>query len=164
MDSMILCMAITLASSTGDVPMYESQVKMACKHAGDVVKHAESNGIEPSVLASLIFVESAWRPTVVSRAGACGLTQVIPRFVKETCSDLKRPKVAIRVGAKLLRYWLNHAEKKWPSKAKKAALACYNAGWACLNSRKARYYSSAVLKLERKLKKAATLIKNPVSE
>lgn len=164
MDSTILCLAIGLAASTGEAPMYKSQIKTACKYAGDVVKEAEKNEVDPITLASLIFVESAWRPNVVSSAGACGLTQVIPRFVKESCSDLKNPRVSIKVGARILKYWLNHAEGKWPKKAKRAGLACYNAGWACLNSRKARYYSNAVLNLERKLKNAAANVRKPVNQ
>ena len=57
---------------------------VACKHMPTVVQAAEKNGINPHILASLIYVESRWQPKAHSGANACGLTQIIPRFTKKS--------------------------------------------------------------------------------
>ena len=85
-----------------------------CKYADFVVEQAEKSDIEPTLLVALIAVESNWKPHVVSYAGACGLTQVLPQYTKKysgkgrnlTCDELKEPKTSIRVGSKILGYWI----------------------------------------------------------
>ena len=53
---------------------------IACQHMEQVVQVSQENDIRPEVLVALIHVESRWKNTAISRANACGLTQVIPRY------------------------------------------------------------------------------------
>ena len=54
--------------------------QVACNHMEAVVKAAEHNDVPVEILNSLIVTESAWAPRAVSHAGACGLTQVMPKY------------------------------------------------------------------------------------
>ena len=103
---------------------------------------AIDNNIEPELLAALIFVESSFRPNVVSSANACGLTQVVPRWtggpetkgVKYTCQQLKDPKTSIEVGAQILSYNIRVYGKGNEDKG----LCIYNAGTRCITNKE--YY------------------------
>ena len=101
----------------------------ACSHAQVVVEAATQNDLDPFVLASLIHEESRWRPKAVSKAGACGLTQLLPRYTKprHTCEELKDPEINIWMGATTLRRWINRYGKG----KLKVGLCGYNAGYRC---------------------------------
>jgi len=95
-----------------------------------IVKNAQINDIKPELLVSLIFVESSFNYWAVSHAGACGLTQVLPKYTgkitkKYTCEQLKVPRNSIYVGAKTLRFWINHHDDI------SRGLCGYNAGFRC---------------------------------
>ena len=100
------------AAMTAVLPMNNGQKKRACSYEAQIVQEAEKNNLDPYLLASLIYVESAFYPRVVSKVNACGLTQVIPKYTggpetgykKYTCKQLKNPKIAIKVGAQILSY------------------------------------------------------------
>jgi len=126
--------------------------------APTLIAVAEKYGFEPSVLAGLIYVESRWEPTAVSRSGACGLTQVIPRYVPETCAELKVPLTSIRVGGNSLNKWSTRRVRRNGQLVRipraggmREALACYNAGYACLGSTRGTSYANAVLRYARRL-------------
>ena len=55
----------------------------ACKHMDALVEASEKYDIDPVVLTALIHTESRWTPRAKSRTGACGLTQVIPKFTRK---------------------------------------------------------------------------------
>ena len=55
-----------------------------------VEQYAKETGIETAVLFGLIHTESAFETNAVSRAGAVGLTQLIPSTAQETASRLLR--------------------------------------------------------------------------
>jgi soluble lytic murein transglycosylase-like protein len=104
----------------------------ACKHMDTVVQVSEEYHIDPIILTALIHVESRWTPRAKSRAGACGLTQVIPKFSRKFgyvgCRMLKRkPKLAIRKGGQILSYWIRTYGKGDVLKG----LCAYNAGYRC---------------------------------
>ena len=119
--------------------MNKTQARNVCKYEHIIVEEAEKNGIEPELLASVIYVESGFYPRVVSKANACGLTQVIPRWTggretgrrKYTCKQLKNPRTSIKVGAKILGYIIKNYAKGNEDKA----LCMYNAGSVCLRKR-----------------------------
>ena len=103
--------------------------EFACEYMEEVVEAAEINGIEAATLISLIYYESRWKPTAVSRRGACGLTQVLPKFTRNprlTCQQLKNPHTSIYAGAHALGRWM---EK--PKYTRARALCAYNAGYSC---------------------------------
>ena len=53
---------------------------IACENMETIVEASEQHAVDPAVMVSLIYVESRWKPTAVSSAGACGLTQVLPKY------------------------------------------------------------------------------------
>ena len=104
----------------------------ACKHMDTVVEVSEEYNLNPIILTALIHIESRWSPRAKSRAGACGLTQVIPKFSRKFgyvgCRMLKRrPKLAIRKGGQILSYWIRTYGKGDILKG----LCAYNAGYRC---------------------------------
>lgn len=129
------------------------QKKSICKYEEHIYREAELNGIEPELLASLIFVESAFYKHVVSSANACGLTQVIPKYTgsketgwrKYTCKQLKNPKTSISVGAQVLRYMIDHYAGGNVDKG----LCVYNAGMKCARSKNLYKKSRYVKKVRR---------------
>jgi len=96
----MFCLAITALN----MPNHE----LACEQSAVILEEADKNNVKPEILFSLIFYESRWSPKVRSKAGACGLTQVLPRYTKGTlgkhysCKALHDPETSIQVGAKIL--------------------------------------------------------------
>ena len=101
----------------------------ACKNMQTVVEAATQNDLDPYLLVSLIHEESRWKPYVVSRAGACGLTQLLPKYTKprHSCKDLKDPNISIWMGAKTLKFWV----EKYGRGDVTMGLCGYNAGYRC---------------------------------
>ena len=104
----------------------------ACTHMETVIEVSEQYHLDPIILTALIHVESRWSPRAKSRSGACGLTQVIPKFSRKFgyagCRMLKRrPKLAIRKGGQILSYWINTYGRGNVLKG----LCAYNAGYRC---------------------------------
>jgi len=98
-------------------------------YAGAIVSNAKRYGIPEYVLFALVREESYFDPKIVSRAGAVGLTQLLPvtamdvaRKLRLGKPDLKDPVVNIELGAK----HLGDLYKRLNSMAK--ALVAYNAG------------------------------------
>ena len=110
-----------------------------CKYENNIRTEAEKNGIEPALLAALIYVESGFYKTAVSDAGACGLTQVMPRWtggsetkgVKYNCKQLKNPRISIKVGAQILSYHI----KIYAGGNIDKGLCYYNAGTKCITKK-----------------------------
>ena len=140
---------------------YENE---ACSYVPTIIAEAENNDIEPELLIALIMVESGFQRKAVSPKGACGLTQVMPRYSagyknrfgkKLKCKDLLDPKVSIKRGAKILAWWIKY-HKGNVSKA----LCGYNAGFRCKVTKNREKphkagmrYSRKVLKYKRVLDK-----------
>lgn len=137
--------------------MSSSQNRLACENMPTIIEQAEKRSIDPILFTSLIFHESAFRPRAVSSAGACGLTQVLPKYSDYTCEQLKRPKTAIEAGTVALQYWLTRAKGDW-----ERALCGYNAGNVCINNygsvkarRVRKAYSHSIISLANEMKLTA---------
>jgi len=78
--------------------------------------------VEPNLLATVMQIESCGHPTVVSRAGAQGLLQVMP-FHFASGEDMLDPDTNAKRGATYLNYCVNAAKGDVG-----LALACYNGG------------------------------------
>jgi len=156
----LICLAVTGLS------IYPSSDTI-CKYAEVVVEESEKNNIDPPLLVGLIGVESNWKPHVKSWAGACGLTQVLPRYTKKygnkgrnlTCDELKDPVTSIQVGSRVLSYWIDtYANGRY-----KTGLCGYNAGFRCKGDSPngtGMRYAKKVLKYKRKLDRAIKRVKN----
>ena len=122
--------------SPPDFYLSKTRKSLACKSSEQIIKESKHADIEPTLIVALIFVESNWKRTVVSRANACGLTQVIPKYTgkitkKHTCEQLKVPKNSIYVGIKTLKYWIDYHEGNISR-----GLCSYNAGYRCSYKKK----------------------------
>ncbi len=115
------------------------QHRSLCGYEHTIRTEAEKNGLDPALLAALIYVESGYHRNVVSSAGACGLTQVVPKWtggletgmVKYTCNQLKDPRTSIKVGARILSYHIRVYAKGNVDKG----LCYYNAGTRCITKK-----------------------------
>ena len=126
-----------LASQNLELTDY--QHKNICKYEETINLEAKRNSLDPALLAAVIYVESGFYKNVVSKAGACGFTQVVPRwtggpesmFTRYTCAQLKNPKTSIKVGAEILSY---HIRVYAVGNVDKG-LCYYNAGTRCIRKK-----------------------------
>jgi soluble lytic murein transglycosylase-like protein len=84
---------------------------------------AKANDISPHLLEALVWQESRWNPTAMSRAGAIGLAQLMPGTARDLGVDPRDPIQNLAGGARYLRQQLN----RFDGNVEKA-LAAYNAG------------------------------------
>ena len=140
---------------------------VACEHMETVLEASNQSRIDPEVLVSLIYTESRWDADAVSKSGACGLTQVIPRYSagrknrfgqKLTCHNLKDPTVSIHRGARILNFWYF----KYARRNLKKALCGYSKGFRCKQEGKSNkvgmQYARKVMKLARKIRRKIRII------
>lgn len=96
--------------------------------AEDIYDIARQEGVEPRVAFGLVNTESTFRERAVSRAGAHGLTQVMPRTARgmapgTTSQDLFDRKTNLRLGFR----YLDQLMKKYRGDVQ-LALTAYNRG------------------------------------
>ena len=87
-----------------------------------VVAAAQREGIDPWLLASVVYIESRFNHTSVSWAGAMGLGQLMPGTAAAAGVDPRDPWGNLLGAAEVLR-WNYETFGTWP-----LALAAYNAG------------------------------------
>ncbi len=113
-------------------PDFVDRIRYPLRYEALIRAHAENYGIEPSLLASVIYTESRFDAGARSAAGAVGLMQLLPdtakgialrtggrRFVVD---DLLDPEINIRYGSWYLRNLLGKYGRL------ELALAAYHAG------------------------------------
>jgi soluble lytic murein transglycosylase-like protein len=110
--------------------------------------------LAPSLIASVIHVESSWNPLAVSRTNHHGLMQIAP----EVKGDWKDPAFNVDYGTSLLRYYIdratvdiaNEGSVHGTSSSTEVGLAYYNAGrMGARTSDKGWGYAAKVLQLQR---------------
>ncbi|MDR0623229.1 MAG: lytic transglycosylase domain-containing protein [Treponema sp.] len=103
-----------------------------------IEKNARDAGLERATLFGLVRTESAFQPDVVSRAGAVGLTQLMPATAADMAGrikakggpdytengppDLTGPEINVHIGAFYLRYLADRLESPF------LAILAYNGG------------------------------------
>jgi soluble lytic murein transglycosylase len=112
-------------------PWYE-RIRYPLRYSEFVRVHAREHGLDPALLAAVIYQESKFRPSAKSSSGAIGLMQVTPSTAKGIAlrtgghafrtSDLYDPEINIRYGA----WYLDNLFKKYGDE--QLVLAAYNAG------------------------------------
>jgi len=94
--------------------------------------HARNYGLDPALLAAVIYQESKFKASARSSSGAIGLMQLLPDTAKGIAlhtggtafrvDDLYDPEINVRYGA----WYLRHLLQKYGDE--RTALAAYNAG------------------------------------
>lgn len=129
---MELIMALCLAVSS--LGISDSAKKTACDHMPYIVEQSKEAGFDPTLILSMMYVESRFKKNAVSRSGACGLMQLIPKWnkekidgklVKHSCKKIMEPRRNIRLGVVALKRWLKSIGSL------DRALCGYNAGNVC---------------------------------
>lgn len=101
------------------------------EYKGEIAKYAAQYKIDPYLVASIIHVESANRPAIVSSKGAVGLMQLMPETAEWICGKLKisydeeklkEPDYNIKLGC----WYYNFIKERIPQED--SAIAAYNAG------------------------------------
>lgn len=107
------------------------EVTLPLRHEDIIRQQAREKGLDPALMAAVIFEESRFRPQT-SKAGAEGLMQILPdtaEFIAERSGgtefevrDLDTPQINIQYGAWYLRYLIQQYGDE------DIAVAAYNAG------------------------------------
>jgi soluble lytic murein transglycosylase-like protein len=89
-----------------------------------ILQAADHHGVDPALIRAIIMAESSYNPNAVSRSGAKGLMQLMPRTARALgVKDILNPENNINGGTKYLRQMLDRFNGDV-----KLALAAYNAG------------------------------------
>lgn len=89
-----------------------------------VIRAAQQHQVQPALLLAVMKAESSFNPTVISKAGAVGLMQLIPETaIRHGVRNLYDANDNVTGGAKHLRYLLDRFHGNI-----RLALAAYNAG------------------------------------
>ena len=153
--AIVLCVAVLPSG----VHIKKERKQLACNSIEQIRKEAKKYKLSPALIAALIYVESGWKRTAVSPKGACGLTQVLPKYTggrltgkKYSCRELKNPRTSIRVGVRILNFWINDYGRG----NLRVGLCGYSSGYRC----KGRYplrngmrYARKVLALKKRIEK-----------
>ena len=137
--TLVLWLAVVVAVIAGfafyvvhtSPPWYE-RIRYPLRYSQFVRVHAAEHGLDPALVAAVIYQESKFRPSVVSSSGAIGLMQLTPATARGiairtggsrfTTQDLFDPEINIRYGA----WYLDNLFKKYGNE--RLVLAAYNAG------------------------------------
>ena len=93
------------------------------------IEAAHRHGVDADLLARLVKQESGFNPVICSKAGACGLTQLMPGTARELgVRDRSDPRASLDGGARYLRRMINRYRRI------DHALAAYNCGPGCVDS------------------------------
>ena len=113
-------------------PPWFQRLRYPLRYTAIVRARARAEGLDPALIAAVIYAESKFRPTAVSSAGAIGLMQLTPMTAEGIAlrtggtafrlSDLTDPTINIRYGS----WYLHDLVAKYGSLG--LALAAYNAG------------------------------------
>jgi soluble lytic murein transglycosylase len=130
-----------------DAPMTYWQLLLPRPYWQTLQNDAQSNGLDPFLVAALIRQESEFNPDAVSRMNAYGLMQLLPSVGKSlakkdgerhfTTNELLDPSVNLRLGTQELRKSIDRYDGQV-----EYALAAYNAGdspvhqWMSINNYK----------------------------
>jgi len=160
MEIATIVQTLCLAFSAPSYYLSEARQTTACESIQQVYKESKKNKISPTLMLALIYIESGWDKKAVSYAGACGLTQVIPKYTgkgpiknrRYTCRQLKNPRNAIRAGTRILSYWIN----KYAKGNIRIGLCGYASGFRCKGPRATKRgmnYARKVLRMQRRIER-----------
>jgi soluble lytic murein transglycosylase len=113
-------------------PVWLDRLRYPLRYEVIVRSHARTYGLDPALLAAVIYTESKFRADARSSAGALGLMQLLPETGKAIAlrtgggrfvvTDLLDPELNVRYGSWYLREMLRRYDDR------RLALAAYHAG------------------------------------
>ena len=113
-------------------PPWFERIRYPLRYSEYVKVHARENGLDPALLAAVIYQESKFDAGAESKSGALGLMQLTPSTAhgialrtggsKFQTADLLNPEINIRYGA----WYLGNLFHKYRNE--RLVLAAYNAG------------------------------------
>jgi len=113
-------------------PPWFERIRYPLRYSEYVKVHAHENGLDPALLAAVIYQESKFDAGAESKSGAIGLMQLTPSTAhgialrtggsKFRTADLLNPEINIRYGA----WYLGNLFHKYRNE--RLVLAAYNAG------------------------------------
>ena len=124
---------VGIAAATGAFDTAVREITLPLRHEDIIRQQAEEKGLDPALVAGVIYTESKFKDGQVSEAGALGLMQITPATAADIArksggtlfeiDDLASPQVNISYGAYYLRYLLNRFDGDTT-----LAVAAYNGG------------------------------------
>lgn len=121
-----------VALAQGTKPGWWQRLWYPLEYEQIVRGHARNYGLDPALLAAVIYQESKFKPNAESTSGAIGLMQLLPDTAKGIAlhtggsgfrvDDLYDPEINVRYGC----WYLRHLLRKYGDE--RTALAAYNAG------------------------------------
>ena len=113
-------------------PTWFERIRYPLRYQSIVRAHAHTYGIDPALLAAVIYQESKFDPSARSKSGAVGLMQLTPATAEGIAirtggrafrlSDLTTPEINVRYGC----WYLRDLFRKY--RQERLVLAAYNAG------------------------------------
>ena len=127
-----LAVSAAVAWAVREEPDFYLRARYPLEYEHIIRVHAANHGLDPALVAAVVYVESRFDPNATSPAGAIGLMQLLPdtaegiatrtggnRFV---VADLRDPEINVRYGS----WYLDHLREKYGDVS--LALAAYNVG------------------------------------
>jgi soluble lytic murein transglycosylase len=128
----VLVLAGAAAWVAGSKPDAYLRARYPLEYEHIIRGHAKNHGLDPALLAAVIYVESRFDPNASSGAGAVGLMQLLPGTAKGIAlrtggtqfvvADLRDPEINIRYGS----WYLDHLRRRYGEM--RTVLAAYHAG------------------------------------
>jgi soluble lytic murein transglycosylase-like protein len=112
----------SISGATGGGDWTANLPAAGAPYVGMITDAATRAGVEPSLLAGLVWVESGFRPEVVSSAGAIGLGQLMPATAASLGVDPTDPAANLNGAARMMRGLIDQFGDVH------LALAAYNGG------------------------------------
>ena len=137
----LLTLAVIVVTAIGvyalqEEPGWYIRARYPLNYESIIRAHADNYGLDPALVAAVIYTESSFDANATSAAGARGLMQLLPQTAQGIAdrtggkgfvvADLYDPEINIRYGS----WYFSHLRDKYANhpQATDLALAAYNAG------------------------------------
>ena len=138
--NLLLLMCTTILNSE---PMPETKLNSRVDNCVELGQAAETYGHDPLMVIAIAHTESRFDKHAVSRAGAVGILQILPKYFCPSVGPCNH----LQAGLFAWRQW------KKVYRSKKDALCGYNSGKRCKNNHAATGYANLVLRKYSRLKR-----------
>jgi soluble lytic murein transglycosylase len=131
--SVVLAVAVGAAWVVDSEPDWYLRTRYPLEYEAIVRTHAREHGLDPALLAAVVYAESRYDPNARSAAGAVGLMQLLPETARGIAlrtggtrfvvADLRDPDINVRYGS----WYIDHLRAHYDGDIG-LALAAYHAG------------------------------------